>query len=93
LLTGIAWSIGGVYDRAWQEREIFGKIRYICYKGSKRKFDVKSYIAKYLGSVEILNFIQITSTTFLLTLYTKILTFIDMYTSLLKLKFTFFPDN
>lgn len=45
--AGIAWSIGGVHDRAWQEREIFGKIRYMSYDGSKRKFDVKSYIAKY----------------------------------------------
>jgi deoxyribodipyrimidine photo-lyase len=45
--TGIAWSIGGVHDRPWQEREIFGKIRYMSYEGSKRKFDVKSYIAKY----------------------------------------------
>ena len=45
--AGIAWSIGGVHDRAWQEREIFGKIRYVSYDGSKRKFDVKSYIAKY----------------------------------------------
>ena len=45
--AGIAWSIGGVHDRAWQEREIFGKIRYMSYEGSKRKFDVKSYIAKY----------------------------------------------
>ncbi|HNW38133.1 MAG TPA: deoxyribodipyrimidine photolyase, partial [Methanosarcina vacuolata] len=45
--AGIAWSIGGVHDRAWQEREIFGKIRYMSYEGSKRKFDIKSYIAKY----------------------------------------------
>lgn len=45
--TGIAWSIGGVHDRPWREREIFGKIRYMSYEGSKRKFDVKSYIAKY----------------------------------------------
>ncbi|AKB83625.1 Deoxyribodipyrimidine photolyase, type II [Methanosarcina barkeri 3] len=45
--VGIAWSIGGVHDRPWKEREIFGKIRYMSYEGSKRKFDVKSYIAKY----------------------------------------------
>lgn len=45
--AGIAWSIGGVHDRAWQEREIFGKIRYMSYEGSKRKFDIKSYIEKY----------------------------------------------
>jgi deoxyribodipyrimidine photo-lyase len=45
--TGIAWSRGGIHDRAWKEREIFGKIRYMSYEGSKRKFDVNSYIAKY----------------------------------------------
>jgi deoxyribodipyrimidine photo-lyase len=45
--AGIAWSIGGVHDRAWQDREISGKIRYMSYEGCKRKFDVKAYIAKY----------------------------------------------
>lgn len=45
--TGIAWSIGGVHDRAWQERKIFGKIRYMNYEGSKRKFDIQSYISKF----------------------------------------------
>jgi len=44
--AGIAWSIGGVHDRAWNEREIFGKIRYMSYEGCKRKFDVKRYIAR-----------------------------------------------
>ncbi len=42
--TGIAWSIGGVHDRAWNEREIFGKIRYMSYTGCKRKFDIGAYI-------------------------------------------------
>lgn len=45
--TGIAWSIGGVHDRAWKERDIFGKLRYMSYKGCKWKFNVKEYIAKY----------------------------------------------
>ncbi|MHB1458593.1 MAG: deoxyribodipyrimidine photo-lyase [Armatimonadota bacterium] len=44
--TGIAWSIGGVHDRAWGERPIFGKIRYMSYNGCKSKFDVKAYISK-----------------------------------------------
>jgi len=43
--TGIAWSIGGVHDRAWGERKVFGKIRYMSYEGCKRKFDVERYIA------------------------------------------------
>jgi deoxyribodipyrimidine photo-lyase len=42
--TGIAWSIGGVHDRAWNERLVFGKVRYMSYKGCKGKFDVKKYI-------------------------------------------------
>lgn len=42
--TGIAWSIGGVHDRPWFEREIFGQIRYMNYEGCKRKFDIKKYI-------------------------------------------------
>jgi deoxyribodipyrimidine photo-lyase len=42
--TGIAWSIGGVHDRAWGERPVFGKIRYMSYVGCKRKFDVARYI-------------------------------------------------
>ncbi|HOJ72119.1 MAG TPA: deoxyribodipyrimidine photo-lyase [Syntrophorhabdaceae bacterium] len=47
--TGIAWCIGGVHDRPWREREIFGKIRYMSYNGCKRKFDIKSYIEKIEG--------------------------------------------
>lgn len=43
--TGIAWSIGGVHDRAWPERPIFGKIRYMNANGCARKFNVKQYIA------------------------------------------------
>jgi deoxyribodipyrimidine photo-lyase len=44
--TGIAWSIGGVHDRAWKERAIFGKVRYMSYKGASGKFDMKAYIQK-----------------------------------------------
>jgi deoxyribodipyrimidine photo-lyase len=45
--AGIAWSLGGVHDRAWKERAIFGKVRYMNYKGAKSKFDVLSYINKW----------------------------------------------
>ncbi len=44
--AGIAWSIGGVHDRAWGERPIFGKIRYMSYQGCKSKFDVQKYIQR-----------------------------------------------
>ena len=43
--AGIAWSIGGVHDRAWRERPVFGKIRYMNAAGCRRKFDVERYIA------------------------------------------------
>ncbi|ROL62298.1 deoxyribodipyrimidine photo-lyase [Bacteroidetes/Chlorobi group bacterium ChocPot_Mid] len=45
--TGIAWSIGGVHDRAWNPRPIFGKIRYMSYNGCKTKFDINTYINKF----------------------------------------------
>jgi deoxyribodipyrimidine photo-lyase len=45
--TGIAWSIGGVHDRAWGERPVFGKIRYMNDKGLKRKFNMAPYLARY----------------------------------------------
>jgi deoxyribodipyrimidine photo-lyase len=45
--AGIAWSIGGVHDRAWGERPVFGKIRYMSYRGSRSKFDVDQYISQY----------------------------------------------
>ena len=44
--TGIAWSIGGVHDRPWFERQIFGKIRFMSYNGCKSKFDIEKYINK-----------------------------------------------
>jgi deoxyribodipyrimidine photo-lyase len=42
--TGTAWSIGGIHDRAWGERVVFGKIRYMNRSGCERKFDVEKYI-------------------------------------------------
>lgn len=42
--SGIAWSIGGVHDRPWFEREIFGKVRYMSESGCRRKFNVRQYI-------------------------------------------------
>lgn len=44
--AGIMWSIGGVHDRAWFSRPIFGSIRYMNDQGLKRKFDVNQYIEK-----------------------------------------------
>ena len=47
--AGIAWSIGGVHDRAWFTRPIFGQIRYMARSGCDKKFDTNAYIKKYLA--------------------------------------------
>ena len=31
--AGIAWSIGGLDDRAWGERHVFGTVRYLSVRG------------------------------------------------------------
>ena len=41
--TGIAWCFGR-HDRAWTERDIFGKLRYMNANGLKRKFDIEAYV-------------------------------------------------
>jgi deoxyribodipyrimidine photo-lyase len=46
--AGIAWSIGGIHDRAWNERRVFGKIRYMSFNGMKRKFNINQYIEKFI---------------------------------------------
>jgi deoxyribodipyrimidine photo-lyase len=45
--TGIAWSIGGVHDRPWFDRPIFGSIRYMNANGLRRKFDSVTYAARF----------------------------------------------
>lgn len=42
--AGVAWTIVGKFDRAWGERPIFGKIRYMSGTSTGRKFDSKKYI-------------------------------------------------
>jgi deoxyribodipyrimidine photo-lyase len=42
--AGIAWAILGKFDRAWGERPIFGKIRYMSGASTGKKFDSKKYI-------------------------------------------------
>jgi deoxyribodipyrimidine photo-lyase len=44
--AGIAWAIAGKHDRAWgPERPVYGKIRYMSYESTSRKFDSTGYIA------------------------------------------------
>jgi deoxyribodipyrimidine photo-lyase len=47
--AGIAWAIGGKHDRAWgPERQVFGKIRFMSYASTHRKFDSQAYIRRWL---------------------------------------------
>lgn len=43
--AGVAW-IFGKHDRAWKERAVFGKTRYMNSNGLERKFDMEKYINK-----------------------------------------------
>lgn len=42
--AGVAWAILGKFDRAWGERPVFGKIRYMSGASTGKKFDSKRYI-------------------------------------------------
>ena len=46
--AGVAWCFGK-HDRAWKERAVFGKIRYMNDRGLKRKFDVDAYVRRVQG--------------------------------------------
>lgn len=43
--AGIAWCFGK-HDKPWQEREIFGTVRYMNAAGLERKFDMPGYLDK-----------------------------------------------
>ncbi len=43
--TGVAWCFGK-HDRAWSERMVFGKTRYMNAKGLERKFNIEAYVDK-----------------------------------------------
>lgn len=44
--SGIFWCFGR-FDRAWQEREIFGKLRYMTSNSTRKKVKLDQYLAKY----------------------------------------------
>jgi deoxyribodipyrimidine photo-lyase len=41
--TGVAWCFGK-HDRAWAERDVYGKVRYMSAGGLERKFDIDRYV-------------------------------------------------
>ncbi|MGE4412900.1 MAG: deoxyribodipyrimidine photolyase, partial [Candidatus Caldatribacteriota bacterium] len=43
--TGVAWCFG-LHDRAWKERPIFGKVRYMNDSGLRKKYDMEKYITQ-----------------------------------------------
>ena len=42
--AGVAWAIGGKFDRPWFERPIFGTIRWMSGDTARKKFDAARYI-------------------------------------------------
>ena len=44
--TGIFWVLGR-HDRAWGERPIFGKVRYMSSESAMRKLKLKNYLERY----------------------------------------------
>ncbi|MFA7076006.1 MAG: hypothetical protein WC152_04990 [Candidatus Izemoplasmatales bacterium] len=42
---GVAWCFGK-HDRAWTERNVFGKIRYMNANGLERKFNIEDYVKR-----------------------------------------------
>lgn len=45
--VGISWSLGGVHDRPWGVRPIFGSIRFMSIGGCRSKFKVAEFISRW----------------------------------------------
>ncbi len=46
--AGIAWAVGGKHDRPWgPERPVYGKIRYMSFASTSRKFNSRAYIEQW----------------------------------------------
>lgn len=45
--VGVMWSVAGIHDRPWFERDVFGKIRFMSSNGIRKKFDTNAYIAEW----------------------------------------------
>lgn len=50
--VGILWSMGGLHDRPWFRRSIFGLVRYMARSGVDKKFNTKEYIARWVRNIE-----------------------------------------
>ena len=49
--ASVAW-VFGLHDRPWQERPIFGTVRYMAASGLERKCDPQAYVEKVARLVE-----------------------------------------
>ena len=45
--VGVMWSIAGVHDRPWFDRNVYGTIRHMSANGIAKKFDTKKYIEQW----------------------------------------------
>jgi deoxyribodipyrimidine photo-lyase len=50
--VGVGWSILGIHDQGWKERDVFGKIRFMNYAGCQRKFDVAAFVRQFPPAYE-----------------------------------------
>jgi deoxyribodipyrimidine photo-lyase len=44
--SGIFWTLGR-FDRAWQERPVYGKIRYMTSASTRKKVKLEGYLKRY----------------------------------------------
>ncbi len=49
--AGVAWCFGK-HDRAWKERAVFGKVRYMSEEGLQRKYDMDGYVRRVAKDIE-----------------------------------------
>ena len=46
--VGIAWSMGGLHDRPWFPRSVFGVVRFMSKNGIEKKFPTQEYVSKFI---------------------------------------------
>lgn len=52
--VGCAWSIGGLHDRPWFNRPIFGTIRYMARSGVEKRGNIQEYINTFSKQAKLL---------------------------------------
>lgn len=44
--VGVLWAIGGLHDRPWFTRPVYGSVRYMSRSGCEAKLDVEAYVRR-----------------------------------------------